>query len=37
MDFRVYNKTQKKFVHEYNILYDKAIEEVNENEEFFFY
>ena len=36
MDFRVYNKTQKKLVHEYNILYDKAIEEVNENEEFFF-
>ena len=36
MDFRVYNKTQKKLVHEYNLLYDKAIEEVNENEEFFF-
>ena len=36
MDFRVYDKTQKKLVHEYNILYDKAIEEVNENEEFFF-
>ena len=36
MDFRVYNKTQKQLVHEYNILYDKAIEEVNENEEFFF-
>ena len=36
MDFRVYNKTQKKLVQEYNILYDKAIEEVNENEEFFF-
>ena len=36
MDFRVYNKTQKKLVHEYNLLYDKAIDEVNENEEFFF-
>ena len=36
MDFRVYNKTQKKLIHEYNILYDKAISEVNENEEFFF-
>ena len=36
MDFRVYNKTQKKLVHEYNLLYDKTIEEVNENEEFFF-
>jgi len=36
MDFRVYNKTQKKLVQEYNLLYDKAIEEVNENEEFFF-
>ena len=36
MDFRVFNKTQKKLIHEYNILYDKAISEVNENEEFFF-
>ena len=36
MDFRVFDKTQKKLIHEYNILYDKAISEVNENEEFFF-
>jgi len=36
MDFRVYNKIQKKLIHEYNLLYDKAIAEVNENEEFFF-
>ena len=36
MDFRVYDKTQKKLVHEYNILFDKANEEINENEEFFF-
>ena len=34
MDFRVYNKTQKKLIHEYNLLFDKANEE--ENEEFFF-
>ena len=36
MDFRVFDKTQKQLIHEYNILYDKAIEEVGENEEFFF-
>ena len=36
MDFRVFDKKQKKLIHEYNILYDKAISEVNENEEFFF-
>ena len=36
MDFRVYDKTQKNLVHEYNILFDKANEEINENEEFFF-
>ena len=36
MDFRVFDKTQKKLIHEYNILYDKEISEVNENEEFFF-
>ena len=36
MDFRVFDKTQKKLIHEYNLLYDKAIESVNENEEFFF-
>ena len=36
MDFRVFDKTQKKLIHEYNILFDKANEEMNENEEFFF-
>ena len=36
MDFRVYNKFQKKLIHEYNILFDKANEEINNNEEFFF-
>ena len=36
MDYRVFDKTQKKLIHEYNILYDKSISEVNENEEFFF-
>ena len=36
MDFRVFDKTEKKLIHEYNILYDKEISEVNENEEFFF-
>ena len=36
MDFRVYDKIQKKIIHEYNILFDKANEESNENEEFFF-
>ena len=36
MDFRVFDKIQKKLIHEYNILFDKANEEVNENEEFFF-
>jgi hypothetical protein len=36
MDFRVYNKIQKKLIHEYNILFDKANEESNENDEYFF-
>ena len=36
MDFRVYDKIQKKLIHEYNILYDKANSEINENEEFSF-
>ena len=36
MDYRVFDKTQKKLIHEYNILYDKSISEMNENEEFFF-
>ena len=36
MDFRVYDKIQKKLIHEYNILYDKANEESNENDEYFF-
>ena len=36
MDFRVFDKIQKKLIREYNILFDKANEEVNENEEFFF-
>ena len=36
MDFRTLNKLEKKLIHEYNILYDKANEQVNENEEFFF-
>ena len=36
MDFRVYDKFQKKLIHEYNILFDKANEEINNNEEFFF-
>ena len=36
MDFRTLDKLEKKLIHEYNILYDKANEEVNENEEFFF-
>ena len=36
MDFRVYDKIQKKLIHEYNILYDKANEENNENDEYFF-
>jgi hypothetical protein len=36
MDFRVYDKIQKKLIHEYNILYDKASEESNENDEYFF-
>ena len=36
MDFRVLNKLEKKLIHEYNILYDKANEEINENEEFFY-
>ena len=36
MDFRVYDKIQKKLIHEYNILYDKANEEANENDEYFF-
>lgn len=36
MDFRVYNKFQKKLIHEYNILFDKANEEINNNEDFFF-
>ena len=36
MDFRVYDKFQKKLIHEYNILFDKANEEINNNEDFFF-
>jgi hypothetical protein len=36
MDFRVYDKFQKKLIHEYNILYDKANEEMSGNEEFFY-
>ena len=36
MDFRVYDKLHKKLIHEYNILFDKAKEQINENEEFFF-
>ena len=36
MDFRVYDKFQKKLIHEYNILFDKANSEINENEEFSF-
>ena len=36
MDFRTLDKLEKKLIHEYNILYDKANEQVNENEEFFF-
>ena len=36
MDFRVYDKCQKKLIHEYNILYDKANEEMNGNEDFFY-
>ena len=36
MDFRTLNKLEKKLIHEYNILYDKANEQVNETEEFFF-
>ena len=36
MDFRVYDKFQKKIIHEYNILFDKANSEINENEEFSF-
>ena len=36
MDFRTYDKLEKKLIHEYNILYDKANEQINENEEFFF-
>ena len=35
MDFRIFDKIQKKLLYEYNILYDKA-NEVNENEEFFY-
>ena len=37
MDFRTLDKLEKKLIHEYNILYDKANEQVNENGEFFFY
>ena len=36
MDFRVYDKLQKKLIHEYNILFDKANEEINNNEDFFY-
>ena len=36
MDFRTLDKLEKKLIHEYNILYDKANEQVNETEEFFF-
>ena len=36
MEFRVYDKLHKKLIHEYNILFDKAKEQINENEEFFF-
>ena len=36
MDFRTLDKLEKKLIHEYNILYDKANEQVNENEEFFY-
>ena len=36
MDFRVYDKCQKKLIHEYNILYDKANEEMSGNEDFFY-
>jgi hypothetical protein len=36
MDFRVYDKFQKKLIHEYNILYDKANEEMSGNEEFLY-
>ena len=36
MDFRTLDKLEKKLIHEYNILYDKANEQINENEEFFF-
>ena len=36
MDFRVYDKMQKKLIHEYNILFDKSNEESNENDEYFF-
>ena len=35
MDFRVFNKTQKKLIYEYNLLFDKANEN-NDNEEFFY-
>ena len=34
MDFRVLNKFEKNLIHEYNILYDKVNNEINENEEF---
>ena len=36
MDFRVYNKFQKEIIHEYNILFDKVNNEINDNEEFSF-
>ena len=36
MDFRTLDKLEKKLIHEYNILFDKANEQVNENEDFFF-
>ena len=36
MDFRVYNKFQKELIHEYNLLFDKVKNEINENEEFSF-
>ena len=35
MDFRVLNKFEKNLIHEYNILYDKALYELNNNEDFF--